>query len=138
MLNIKFQKLRKRGIIRNENGFTLIEVLISIAFMMVVVGGIIMAISTSSKILVIANNKEIAKDIAAGDMEWIKSQPYADSYTLPMAPPIYSAYVVTDGDPTHVNTIVADFLEHKEQRIQISISLNGNALFTLIDYRADY
>ena len=60
MLNIKFPKLRKLGIVRDEKGFTLIEVLIAIAFMMVVVGGIIMAISTSSKILVIANNKEIA------------------------------------------------------------------------------
>ena len=131
MLNVRFPKPHKNGIVQGEKGFTLIEVLIAVAFMMVMVGGILMAISTSSRVLAKANNQEIAKDIASGDMEYIRTLPYASSYILPSLPAEYSNFQV-------VSPVVATFLFSTEQRIDIVVSLNGKIIFTLTDYRTNY
>jgi Tfp pilus assembly protein PilV len=126
---------RKMQLTGNERGFTLIEVLISVAFFMVIVGGIIMAISTSSKVLALANNKEISKDIASGVMEYIKTRPYASTYNLndpgdPYIPPAEYSNFTTN--------VVVTYLRFGEEQIDITVSLNGKNIFTLTDYRTNY
>ena len=118
----------------NEKGFTLIEVLIAILFFMIIVGGILMAISTSSRVLAKANNQEIAKDVAAGVMEYIRTLPYAPSYPVPSPPAEYSNFQVNDGD----STVVPTFLRTNEQQIDIVVKLQGKVIFTLTDYRTKY
>ena len=128
--------MRKVNLKGNEKGFTLIEVLIAIAFMMVMVVGIVMAISTSSRILARANNQEIAKDIASGVMVNIRTQGYASSYSLPPTPTEYSNFTV-DVDSVS-NKIVTKFLRTNQQQIDIVVRLKGNIIFTLTDYRTSY
>ena len=137
--------MRKLNLKGNEKGFTLIEVLIAVAFMMVMIGGILMAISTSSRVLAMANRKEMAKDIASGDMEYIRTLGYADSYSLPSSsttpalPAEYSNFQVTDPQhPLDYNTIHATFLRTNEQQIDIVVRFNGNVIFTLTEFRTNY
>jgi hypothetical protein len=103
MLNVRLPKLRKPGIVQGEKGFTILEVLIAI-FVTVVIGtAIALAIGTSSKVLVSANTKEVAKDIAASDMEYIKSLPWADNYILLTSSSSSSSY----GNPVIFKAIVS-------------------------------
>jgi len=72
MLKVKLMKSHKMGIIRDQRGFSLIEVLIALAMAGVIIAGVLMVMGTSTKILVLAKNQEISKDIAASEMEYIR------------------------------------------------------------------
>ena len=49
MLNVRLPKLRKTGIVQEEKGFTILEVLIAIFVTVVIVAAIALAIGTSIK-----------------------------------------------------------------------------------------
>ena len=82
MLNVRLLKLRKPGIVQEEKGYTILEVLLAIFVTVVIGAAIALSIGTSSKVLVSANTQEVAKDIAASDMEYIRSLPFAANYVL--------------------------------------------------------
>jgi prepilin-type N-terminal cleavage/methylation domain-containing protein len=131
MLNVRLPKFCKKGIARNQKGFTLIEVLVAVVMIGIITGGVIMVISTSTKILISVKNKETAKDIASTEMEYIRSQPYSDyGYTMPALPAIYSNFVVPSPTITPLNM--------NEQQIDIYVYLNGTQIFQLTDYRVNY
>jgi type II secretory pathway pseudopilin PulG len=69
--------------------------LIAIALIGIIAGGIITALGTSSKVAAETRTQETAKDLAISELESIKSQPYADSYTIfyPLSGP--SGIIVT-------------------------------------------
>ena len=80
--NFRLARLFNTRIVQNQNGFTILEVLIAVVIVGIISAAIALSIGTSSKVLVSANTQEVAKDIAAGDMEYIRSLPYADNYIL--------------------------------------------------------
>jgi prepilin-type N-terminal cleavage/methylation domain-containing protein len=82
MINVKVPKFHKPGIIRDQQGFTLIEVLAAIVITSILSLSIYMALSTSTRVLVLTNTQEVAKDIASSDMEYIRSIPFADNYVI--------------------------------------------------------
>jgi prepilin-type N-terminal cleavage/methylation domain-containing protein len=82
MLKIRLPGFHKTLIVRDEKGFTLIEVLAAIVITSILVLSICMAISISTRVLVLTNTQEVAKDIAASDMEYIRSLPVADNYII--------------------------------------------------------
>jgi len=82
MLDIRLLKLRKSVIVQQKKGFTILEVLIAVFLVVVIGAAIALSIGTSSKVLVLANTQEVAKDVAASDMEYIRSLPFADNYIL--------------------------------------------------------
>ena len=118
---------------QDEKGFTLIEVLIAVALAATIIAGLLVVIATSTKIMVRTKNEETAKDIAASEIEYIRSVPYADSYTLPPLAPSYSNFSVT-------NPVVAQYIEMNEQQIEIDVFVNGNSnpIFKLTDYRTNF
>jgi prepilin-type N-terminal cleavage/methylation domain-containing protein len=135
MLNVRLPKHHKPGIGRDEKGFTLLEVLIAVALTAIIVAGIYMAMSTSTKVLVDTTTQETAKDMAASAMEWIKSQPYnAVSYTLPAA-------MRTNGGLTVFPTtgvIPVNEFRFNEEQIDIIVKSGTKTVFTLTDYRVNY
>lgn len=130
------------GIIRDQKGFTLIEILITIPIIAILAAGILYSLGTSSKILISTETEERAKDLAISDMDYVMSQPYSDQanqdnpasptqYQLPQ-PTNYANYVST----LTVTDLTSD--PGQEEEIDVAISLNGKILFTLSDYRANY
>ena len=60
----------------SSRGFTLLEVLIAIALIGIVAVAILGALSTSSKVLSIADERTTAESLARRQIEYIKSQGY--------------------------------------------------------------
>lgn len=139
MINVRFPQLRKPGIMRNEKGFTLVEILIVVAMTGIMVAGVLMVIGTSTNILVKTRNQETAKDIAATEMEYIRSLPFSGSYTLPALPAIYSNFTLNSTNTPPFTAIVTP-LQLGEQKIEIDVFLKGSTtpIFTIVDYRVDY
>lgn len=99
----------------NEKGFSLIEVIISIAILSIIGTGIMAALGTASKELLTTDERETAQNIAEMQMEYIKSQPYASSYLpedISATYPGYSAIIETgsivsrDGDIQKITMVV--------------------------------
>jgi len=70
---------------KNQKGFTLLEVIIAIALSGIIASGILISLGTLTKTFINVDTHEIAKDIAISDMENIRSQPFADNYCLLMS-----------------------------------------------------
>ncbi|HXY75058.1 MAG TPA: prepilin-type N-terminal cleavage/methylation domain-containing protein [Dehalococcoidales bacterium] len=66
----------------DQKGYTLVEVLAAIALSTIIVSGIVMGITTMTKVYASMHQQEIAKDVAAANMDYIMSRPYANNYTI--------------------------------------------------------
>ena len=62
---------------RNQEGLTLIEVLISLALLGIIAAGILGALGTSSKATVTNDVQTTAQNLAEGQMEYVQNQPYS-------------------------------------------------------------
>jgi prepilin-type N-terminal cleavage/methylation domain-containing protein len=71
----------------SSRGFTLLEILIAIALIGIVAVGILGALSTSSKVLVISDERTTAESLARRQIEYVKSQGYKPESVL--SQPIY-------------------------------------------------
>ena len=112
--------------IKAEEGSSLVEVLASVSLAAIVVIGIVMGVLTMTNVNVDLHKQEVAKDIAASDIDYIMSRPYSNTYNLPSPPANFTSTInVTQTDAT-------------EQKIVIAISFNNNVVYTLTDYRTNY
>ena len=131
MLKNRINKLSKSAKMSEEKGFTLIEVLAAMALVLIIAAGIFVGIRSMTIIQVDTNTQETAKDIAASNMDWIMSQPYASNYTLPSLPAVYSsAYQAQLVKPV--------VIQLTEQQIAINILFNNKVIYTLTDLRTAY
>ena len=143
MLNIRLPKLRKPGIVREEKGFTLIEVLISIVLLGLITASLAFGISTASKVLVHNDSRETAKNLAETQLEYIKNQPFAMAYdtSYHVGPPVTGIQLPTGysaSNVVHSGTESAYFNPVRDASIQmiiITITGPGNVTYTLVDYK---
>ena len=61
---------------KNEKGFSLIEVLIAIALLGIIAVAFLGGLATASKALVIADERTTAESLARSQMEYVKNQDY--------------------------------------------------------------
>lgn len=83
---------------KNERGFSLIEVLLAIALLGIISVALFGALATTSKVLFMADERATAESLARKQMEYIKNQPYSDgqwSYQV-----TFSSRTVLDGAPS--------------------------------------
>lgn len=88
----KMKKLRLNSQVRRafqgrSRGFTFIEVLLAIAILGVISVAFMSALSTSSTVLIIADERTTAESLARRQMEYVKSQSYSPETVV--TDPIY-------------------------------------------------
>jgi prepilin-type N-terminal cleavage/methylation domain-containing protein len=143
MLNIRLPKLRKPGIIREERGFTLIEVLISIVLLGLITASLAFGLGSASKGLVHNDSRQTAKNLAESQIEYIKNLPFASAYdtSYHAGPPVTGIQLPTGyslSNVIHSGTDSAYFNPIRDANIQliiITITGPGNVTYTLKDYK---
>jgi len=68
--------MRLKKLNRNQKGLTLIEVLIAIAILGMIAVPFLTALSTSSRGIIIADERTTAESLVRSEMEYVKSSPY--------------------------------------------------------------
>ncbi|MDD5083072.1 MAG: prepilin-type N-terminal cleavage/methylation domain-containing protein, partial [Dehalococcoidales bacterium] len=86
--------------LKNEKGFSLIEVLVSLVLMGMIGVGFLGAVTNASKASFSTDVLDSARSLAANQMEYVRKQAYADTYEPGPIPADYSGYSVTiDASP---------------------------------------
>ena len=125
---------------KNEKGFTLIEVLIAMAILGIVATGFLMALSTASKAIILADERTTAESLARSQMEDIKKQTYdeTDPYDYEQAG------VESSTHPGYFISVDADPLNNPDDGIQKIIVkiyhgevVIGEEVITLEGYKVD-
>jgi prepilin-type N-terminal cleavage/methylation domain-containing protein len=141
MFTIRLKNFRKLRIVHEEKGFTLLEVVISVVLISLVAAALAFGLSAASKALLRNDSREIAKNLAETQMEFVKEQPFnpgsgTSVYTAAPIPAAQSGYSVS------INVIDGSSLtpprDSYMQEIIITVTGPGNKTYpSLVDYKVD-
>jgi len=132
--------MKKAKLLKEEKGFTLLEVVLSLAILGIVAAGFLGALATGSRAISIADERATAESIARTQMEYVRIQPYdADNN-----PPVYleiSGSELPDGYSIVLNTMRLDpkgdgiDTDDGIQSITVVVQHHGEPVFDLEGYR---
>jgi type II secretory pathway pseudopilin PulG len=115
--------VKKAGIwpkrIKNEMGFSLIEIVVGIALFAVLGVAVLGALGTAVKVLNLTNENQTAASLAQSQMEYVKNQPYQTSYSSAPVSDVYAGFTVA------INTVAVDARDSNIQKISIVVSHEG-------------
>jgi len=126
---------------KRERGFTLIEVLISLAILGVIAVAFLGALGTASKGLVITDERQTAQNLAEAQMEYIKQQNYKTDLSQPY--PKLGAGDIPSGYDIGVGAVKLDpdgdgaGDDDGVQLITITITHSTKTVLTLEDYKVN-
>ena len=118
---------------KNEKGFSLVEVVVGLGILGIVGVGFLAALSTGLMVLPRTDELETAKNLAESQMEYAKSLDYQSTGSYPAAAipgeyPDYSATIssgpITSGDGNI-------------QKVTVTISHGGEQVLTLEGYKVN-
>jgi type II secretory pathway pseudopilin PulG len=118
----------------SELGQTLTEVLVALAILAAVGVAFLAGMQTSSKSVIISQQSVTAENLAKSQIEDTKLQTYvvaATSYPTITIPPDLAA----QGYSITVVAVPKQSPDKGEQRITVTVSQNGQTLFTLAGYK---
>ena len=126
---------------RNEKGFTLIEVIIAMALLGIIAIAFLGGLATASKAIIIADERATAESLARSQMEYVKNQDYDGVNN----PPQYTLLSDTPADYTIVIDAVrldpnGDGTDNDDgiQKITVTVDhLEKPEVITLEDYKVD-
>ena len=125
--------LIKRNPIKDQRGFSLIDVMLSIALLGILAVSFLGAIGTGSMVLFMTDERQTAKNLAESQMEYVKNIDYiddADSYEAAEFGDEYAGY--------SVEIEVEEIAESDEniQKITVIIQYHGEEVTRLEGYKA--
>jgi len=109
----------------NQAGFSLIEVLISIAILGAIGATFLAAVGTSSSAVAVADRRDTAKQLAVSQMEYTKHQPYSSVAKINTPP----GYQIDIQYPA-----IAGRTDGNIQKIFIIVSFQGTEVIRLEDF----
>jgi prepilin-type N-terminal cleavage/methylation domain-containing protein len=123
---------------RNQEGFSLIEVIISLALIGIVVTGILSALATSSRATITNDVQTTAQNLAEDQIEYMRSQQYDGTNNPPQyqvladVPASYSvSCTAVRLDPEGDGSDDDDGL----QKITVTVAFNGTTATAIEAYR---
>jgi prepilin-type N-terminal cleavage/methylation domain-containing protein len=124
----------KREIIfsmKNQRGFSLLDVLVSLAIVGIVSAGFLSALVDSTGAVISVDQKDSGRALAQSQMEYIKEQDFASSYSandsILSEYPGYEIDSIIVATPTERDALI--------QEITINVSQNGDLVTTLEDFK---
>ena len=131
--------------IKNERGFSIVEVLVALALLGIIAVAFLGAMATASKALFIADERATAESLARSQMEYVKNQDYDKTNDPPVyqplsdIPPGYSIDITAVRlDPEGDGTVVDGELDDDGiQMITVAVSHHGEPVLTLEGYKVD-
>jgi type II secretory pathway pseudopilin PulG len=128
--------------VRNQAGFSLIDVLLSLALMGILGMAIPSALSMTNRSTMTVTKHTIAESLARSQMDYIQNQPYDTANSTPVyvlihdIPASYS--IVTPMaqrlDPKGDGTANDDGL----QKITVAVKHGETVVFTLVDFKVNF
>jgi len=83
-------------LIKNERGFSIVEVLVALALLGIIAIAFLGAMATASKAIFIADERTTAESLARSQMEYVKSQDYITAAIYDPGPPPIGGEVTYD------------------------------------------
>src|SRR4030042_995986 len=133
-----------RSLQNGVQGLTLVEALVALGILAAVAVIFLLGMTTSSKAVMVSQERVAADSLAKSQMENIKSWAYDSDPTH--NPPDYSAAKLADSPPFYIN-FVAERLEVKGgnpageddgiQKITVTITRDGETVLTLEGYKVN-
>jgi prepilin-type N-terminal cleavage/methylation domain-containing protein len=115
----------------NQKGFSLIDVLVSLAIVSLLSGGFLSALTSSTKAVITVDQKDTGRALAQSQMEYIKEQDFADNYEVNSSIlsryPGYEIDTIIVATPTQRDALI--------QEITINVSQNGEVVTSLEDFK---
>ena len=121
----------------NERGESLVEILVSVATMSIIITAFLAALSTGAFSVALVRRQVTAENLARAQLEYVKDyEPYNEitqttSGAYPTVTPIASGYTIAV-TASPITTTTSDI-----QLITVSISHNGEQVFTIGDYKVN-
>jgi prepilin-type N-terminal cleavage/methylation domain-containing protein len=148
MKNVRFPRLHLPGMVRDEKGFTLIEVMISVVLLGIVTAALASGLITASKVLLRNDVHQTAQNLAEYVLESVKNQPYQEvsnpiypAILPPQTPIIYTATITatvgTDITAFNPSASPPQGRNIKLQKITVQIFKNGTLTYTLDGYKVE-
>ena len=128
-------------LMRNERGFSLIEVIIALALLGIIAVVFLGGLATASKAILVADVRTTAESLARSQMEHVKSQ----NYDKDNDPPQYTLLLSDIPDGYYID-ITPERLDPNEdgtenddgiQKITVTIKHGTEQVITLEDYKVD-
>ena len=124
----------------SERGFTLLEILVALSIIAATAVTFLVAMTVSSKSVMVSQESVVAESLAKSQMEVIKKWEYDETND----PPDYDAAKLADIPTTYDISIAAVRLDPKEdgtgnddglQEITVTVTRDGETAFIMIGYK---
>jgi len=135
-------------LVSGQKGMTLIEVLIAIAILGIIAVPFLTALSTSSRALIIADERTTAESLVRSEIEYVRSQDYCNaswSYnvnstgsTVPGHPDwLVGSHALPDNCKDYSLTVNASPIDGGIQKITVTVERDGEAVLTTSTYKVN-
>ena len=119
----------------SQEGFGLVEVLVAVAILGMTLVALLAALSTGSIGVASKDEQVTAANLARSQLEYTRSQPYAELYETVTPLAGYTVSVQADSVPEATSVPGAD--PSTIQKITVTVTRNGETLLTVEDFKVD-